>query len=76
VLLEGFEVVFIVIALSAGRGSLVPARVGALAACALVATLGIVVHRPLAGVPENTLKFAVGVLLISFGIYWTAEGIG
>jgi uncharacterized membrane protein len=76
VLLEGFEVVFIVIALSAGHGSLVPASIGALTACALVAAIGIVVHRPLARVPENTLKFAVGVLLLSFGIYWTAEGFG
>jgi uncharacterized membrane protein len=76
VLLEGLEVVFIVIALSAGRGMLVPASVGALAACLLVAGVGFVVHRPLARVPENTLKFAVGVMLSAFGVFWTGEGLG
>jgi uncharacterized membrane protein len=76
VLLEGLEVVFIVIAVSAGRGLLVPASTGALAACLLVAGVGFVVHRPLARVPENTLKFAVGVMLSAFGIFWTGEGLG
>jgi len=68
--------VFIVIALSAGRGMLVPASAGAVAACLLVAGVGFVVHRPLARVPENTLKFAVGVMLSAFGIFWTGEGLG
>ena len=76
VLLEGLEVVFIVIALSTGRGLLVPASAGALAACLLVAGVGFVVRRPLARVPENTLKFAVGVMLAAFGIFWTGEGLG
>ena len=76
VLLEGLEVVFIVIALSAGRGMLLPASAGALAACLLVAGLGFIVHRPLARVPENTLKFAVGVMLSAFGVFWTGEGLG
>ena len=76
VLLEGLEVVFIVIAVSAGRGLLVPASAGALAACLLVAGAGFVVHRPLARVPENTLKFAVGVMLAAFGVFWTGEGLG
>jgi Ca2+/H+ antiporter, TMEM165/GDT1 family len=76
ILLEGLEVVFIVIAVGAGPGLLVPASVGALAACLLVAGAGIVVHRPLARVPENTLKFAVGVILSAFGVYWTGEGLG
>ena len=76
VLLEGLEVVFIVIAVSAGRGLLVPASAGALAACLLVAGAGFAVHRPLARVPENILKFAVGVMLSSFGIFWTGEGLG
>ncbi len=75
-LLEGLEVVFVVIAVSAGRGLLVPASIGALAACALVAAVGFAVHRPLAQVPENTLKFAVGVMLSSFGVFWTGEGLG
>jgi Ca2+/H+ antiporter, TMEM165/GDT1 family len=76
VLLEGLEVVFVVIALSAGRELLVPASVGALAACLLVAGVGVVVHRPLARVPENTLKFVVGVMLTAFGIFWLGEGLG
>jgi uncharacterized membrane protein len=76
VLLEGLEVVFIVIAVSAGRGLLVPASVGALAACLMVAGFGFAVHRPLARVPENTLKFAVGVMLSAFGVFWTGEGLG
>jgi uncharacterized membrane protein len=76
VLLEGLEVVFIVIALSAGRGMLIPASAGALAACLLVTGVGFIVHRPLARVPENTLKFAVGVMLSAFGVFWTGEGLG
>ena len=75
-LLEGLEVVFVVIAVGAGRGLLVPASIGALAACALVALVGLIVHRPLARVPENTLKFTVGVMLSAFGIFWTGEGLG
>jgi len=75
-LLEGLEVVFVVIAVGAGRGLLLPASVGALAACALVAAVGFAVHRPLARVPENTLKFTVGVMLSAFGIFWTGEGLG
>jgi uncharacterized membrane protein len=76
VVLEGIEVVFIVIAIGAAGRMLLPASVGALAALALVILLGIVVHRPLARVPENTLKFAVGVLLSAFGTFWAGEGIG
>jgi len=76
VLLEGLEVVFIVIAVGAGRGLLVPASLGALAACALVLGIGAVVHRPLSRVPENTLKFGVGVMLSAFGVFWTGEGLG
>ena len=76
VLLEGLEVVFIVIAVGAGRGLLVPASLGALAACVVVLAIGAIVHRPLARVPENTLKFAVGVILCAFGVFWTGEGLG
>ena len=76
VLLEGLEVVFIVIALGSGRGMLVPASVGAVAACLLVAAVGLIVHRPLARVPENTLKFAVGIMLSAVGVFWTGEGLG
>ena len=76
VLLEGLEVVFIVIAVGARPGLLVPAAGGALAACVLVAIIGAVLHRPLAKVPENTLKFAVGIMLSAFGVFWTGEGLG
>jgi uncharacterized membrane protein len=76
VLLEGLEVVFIVIAVGAGRGLLVPASLGALAACVVVLAIGAIVHRPLARVPENKLKFAVGVILCAFGVFWTGEGLG
>jgi uncharacterized membrane protein len=76
VVLEGLEVVFIVIAVGAGRGQLIPASLGAFAACTMVAAAGLVVHRPLARVPENTLKFAVGVVLSAFGVFWTGEGLG
>ena len=76
VLLEGLEVVFIVIAVSARPGMRLAASGGAFAACVLVALIGIIVRRPLATVPENTLKFAVGVLLSAFGIFWTGEGLG
>src|SRR5438552_1637412 len=76
VLLEGLEVVFIVVAVGAGRGLLLPASAGALGACALVAGAGFVLHRPLARVPENALKLAVGVMLSAFGVFWTGEGLG
>src|SRR5262249_52027774 len=71
VLLEGLEVVFIVIAIGAGQGLLLPASLGAAAACALVLAIGLLVHRPLARVPENLLKFGVGVMLSAFGVFWT-----
>jgi uncharacterized membrane protein len=76
VLLEGLEVVFIVIAVGAGKGLLLPASLGALAACVLVLSVGAVLHRPLSRVPENTLKFGVGVMLSAFGVFWTGEGLG
>jgi len=76
VLLEGLEVVFIVIAVGAGRGLLWPASLGALAACVAVLAVGVFVHRPLCRVPENTLKFGVGVMLSAFGVFWTGEGLG
>ena len=76
VLLEGLEVIFIVIAVGAGRELLWPASLGALAACALVLVVGVIAHRPLSRVPENTLKFGVGVMLSAFGVFWTGEGLG
>jgi Ca2+/H+ antiporter, TMEM165/GDT1 family len=76
VLLEGLEVVFIVLAVGAGRGMMIPASIGALAAFAAVMTVGLLIRKPLARVPENTLKFGVGVMLSAFGVFWTAEGLG
>jgi uncharacterized membrane protein len=76
VMLEGAEVVFIVIAVGAVGNALVPASLGAVAAAGLVASLGVLVHRPLARVPENALKFAVGIMLSSFGAFWLGEGYG
>ncbi len=76
VLLEGLEVIFIVIAVGAGRGLLGAAALGALAACVAVLAVGAVIHRPLSRVPENTLKFGVGVMLSAFGVFWTGEGLG
>jgi len=75
VVVEGLEVVFIVIAIGAGRGLLLPAAIGAAAACLLVAGACVLVHRPLARVPENTLKLAVGVMLSSFGLFWIGEAL-
>jgi uncharacterized membrane protein len=76
VLLEGTEVVVIVIGLGAAGNRLVPASLGALAACLLVIAAGALLHRPLARVPENALKFAVGVMVSAFGLFWFGEGLG
>jgi Ca2+/H+ antiporter, TMEM165/GDT1 family len=74
-MLEGLEVVFIIVAVGAGRaGLLIPASLGALAALVGVVLLGWVVHRPLASIPENALKLAVGALLSAFGTFWIGEG--
>jgi uncharacterized membrane protein len=76
-MLEGTEVVFIVIALGAGAtGLLRAASLGAGAALVVVIALGVALHRPLARIPENTLKFIVGVLLAAFGTFWAGEGAG
>lgn len=76
VLLEGLEVVFIVIAVGAGRGMLAAAALGAVGACVVVLAVGVAVHRPLSKIPENTLKFGVGVMLSAFGVFWAGEGLG
>lgn len=76
-MLEGTEVVFIVIAIGAGgTGMLLPAGLGALAALLAVVLLGLSIHKPLANVPENALKFIVGALLSAFGSFWVGEGMG
>lgn len=75
VTLEGLEVIFIVIATGAG-GMLLAASLGAAAAGVLVVLVGVALHKPLARVPENMLKFSVGVLLSAFGVFWIGEGLG
>lgn len=76
VLLEGLEVAFIVLTFGSTQGSIALATVGAAAALVLVLVAGIVVRGPLSRVPENTLAFAVGIMLTTFGIFWGAEGAG
>jgi uncharacterized membrane protein len=77
VLLEGLEVVFIILATAAGGAGLLPvAAAGAVAAALLVVGAAVAMQKPLARVPENRLKFAVGALISAFGIYWVGEGIG
>jgi uncharacterized membrane protein len=75
VALEGLEISFTVIAIGAG-GSLLVASLGAALAAVLVILLGVALHRPLSRVPENTLKFAVGIMLTAFGVFWIGEGLG
>jgi uncharacterized membrane protein len=76
VLLEGLEVVFIVLTFGANQHRVGLAALAAIVAAAVVIATGILVHRPLSRVPENALKFAVGVMLTSFGLFWGAEGAG
>ncbi len=76
VLLEGVEVVFIVIAVGTAHQMTVFAGLGALAAVLLVLLIGVFVHKPLSQVPENALKFAVGLMLTAFGLFWIGEGLG
>ena len=76
VLLEGLEVVFIVVTFGATQGRLGLAAAAAAVAVVLVVAVGVLVHGPLERVPENTIKYAVGLLLTSFGIFWGGEGAG
>jgi uncharacterized membrane protein len=76
VLLEGLEVAFIVITFGSAQGRIGLAALGAGAALVLVAIIGVAVRGPLTRVPENTLKFSVGVMLTTFGIFWSTEGAG
>lgn len=76
VLLEGLEVVFIVLTFGANQHRVGLAAAAAALAVVLVVIAGVAVHAPLARVPENTLKFGVGVMLTSFGMFWGAEGAG
>ena len=76
VVLEGLEVVFIALTFGANQQNIPLAAVAALAAVLVVAIVGIAVRAPLARVPENAMKFVVGIMLTSFGIFWGAEGAG
>jgi len=76
VLLEGLEVVFIVLTFGSNDHDIGLAAIAAGAAVVLVAIAGLAVRAPLARVPENTMKFVVGVMLTSFGLFWGAEGAG
>ena len=76
VFLEGLEVVFIVITFSATNGQFGATILGAAAAAVLVTAIAALLHQPLTRVPENTLKYGVGLILITFGTFWTGEGLG
>jgi uncharacterized membrane protein len=76
VFLEGTEVAFIVLTFGANQHDLPLAAVAAAAALVVVGIVGVAVHAPLSRVPENTMKYAVGVMLTTFGTFWAAEGAG
>jgi uncharacterized membrane protein len=76
VMIEGLEVAFIVAAIGAGSGTLGAAAVGAAGALLVVALLGLLLHRPITRVPENTLKLVVGVMMTAFGLASIAEALG
>jgi len=76
VLLEGLEVAFIVVTFGANQHRVPLAAAAAALAVVLVIAAGVAARAPLARVPENTMKFVVGVMLSSFGLFWGAEGVG
>jgi uncharacterized membrane protein len=76
VFLEGLEIVFIVITFGLNADSIALASLGAAIGGAIVLAAGVALHRPLARVPENTIKFAVGLMLSTFGTFWSVEGLG
>jgi uncharacterized membrane protein len=76
VLIEGIEVVFIVVAVGSTARRLDSAVAGAAAALVAVAALGLLLRHPLSKIPENALKMIVGIMLTSLGTLWTGEGIG
>jgi len=76
VLLEGLEVVFIVLTFGTNQHHVGLAAIAAACAIAVVAGLGVAIRAPLARVPENTMKFVVGIMLTAFGTFWGAEGAG
>lgn len=74
--LEGLEIVFIVMTIGASSGELGVAAVSAVAAAIIIGIAGVILRRPLSQVPENHLKFSVGLLLSTFGTFWVGEGVG
>jgi uncharacterized membrane protein len=76
VFLEGLEVAFIVVTFGGSQHNVAIATLGAAAALVVVVAAGLAVHAPLSRVPENSLKFGVGVMLTSFGVFWSGEGAG
>ena len=76
VLLEGLEVAFIVLTFGTIQHQIPLASIAAFSAVVLVVIAGFTLRKPLARVPENTMKFVVGIMLTSFGIFWGAEGAG
>ena len=76
VVLEGLEVVFIALTFGSNQHDIPLAALAAVAAIVVVAGSGVAVRAPLARVPENTMKFVVGIMLTSFGMFWGAEGAG
>lgn len=76
IFLEGLEVVFIVLTFGTSLGNLALASLGAALAAVLVAVAGLAAHRPLSRLPENGVKFTVGALLTTFGLFWSGEGAG
>ena len=76
VFVEGLEAAIIVVTFGAAAGQLPVAFASAGAAIVGVALLGVIIHRPLTRIPENTLKLGVGLLLSSFGTFWVVEGLG
>lgn len=76
VFLEGLEVAFIVLTFGASSGRFGLSAAGAFSAAGLVALAGVAIHRPLSRIPENAIKFAVGLMLTAFGTFWGGEGVG
>jgi uncharacterized membrane protein len=76
VFLEGLEVAFIVVTFGGSQHHVGLAALAAVTAAVLVLVIGLIVHAPLSRVPENTLKFGVGVMLSAFGMFWAGEGAG
>jgi uncharacterized membrane protein len=76
VFLEGLEVAFIVVTFGSAQHNVPLAALGAGVAAVLTLLVGVFVHRPLSRVPENTMKYAVGLMLTTFGLFWVGEGAG